>query len=649
VTKARLALPAGPALGVGLALWLCAPALGALPPAGEDVMAHLVRADFALPHLLAHGRLDGWFPRFVLGQQEFLFNGPGLTWLMALVRLPTLGMLSNAGALKVLSVASVAAVCPAVWFLARSYGLSRAAAGVAAVLALAVDNPFGIGLRGTFETGLVPHQVGAVFFCLALGTLVRMLEDHRKRWLVVGGAGLALLVVTHPVSALVLAAVLALTLAVAAAGRRLGWASVRRLAATGAAGAGLAGFWLVPLVAHWDLHGIVTSWEVPSLGRRLGEILDGEILFGPGMAPLVVVGGLFVVVRARLPLAPAMALVPVAYLVLAHLSFAALGADLVTVHLANRGLGYAGLLAVLPLAVLLEAGGRRLGRAGPAVVLALAALLVLGPGGPDRNVTRPTDRPIPQMAAGAAALARLVADGSRFATQRDFPNEIAHTGVIHPEIWLARASGRPTLNGFNLEAVSTPEAAFQPDELDDLPPGEAATRLGRLGVSHVVTTTEDLAARLAASERFGVVWRRSPLTILAVTPVPEVPEPGSPVQAALPLESHVRQADAEHLDIEVHPPGPVTATVALAWSPKWHARLDGRPVPLGRTNGGLVRVRLPSGASRLVLDYRMDGWDRLGGLISLFTLLVLAGGAAFSRLDGRRRRTGYSMRAGRPT
>jgi hypothetical protein len=168
-------------------------------------------------------------------------------------------------------------------------------------------------------------------------------------------------------------------------------------------------------------------------------------------------------------------------------------------------------------------------------------------------------------------------------------------------------------------------------------------------VGHVVTTTEALAARLAGSERFGVVWRRSPLSILAVAPGAEVPEPGSPVQAALPLDTQVRRAVPEHLDMEVHPPRPVTATVALAWSPKWHARLDGRRLPLGRTESGLVQVRLPAGGSRLVLDYRMDGWDRLGGLTSLFTLLLLAGGAAFSRLDGRRRRTGYSVRAGRPT
>jgi hypothetical protein len=649
VTKApvrrRLALLAAPVIGVGLALWLCAPAFGPRPPAGEDVMAHLVRADFAIPHLVAHGRLDGWFPRFVLGHQEFLFNGPGLTWLMAVVRGVTLGTLSNPGALKVVAIAAVAAVPPAAWFLARSYGLSRPAAGLGAVLALAVDNPFGLGLRGTFETGLVPHQVGAVLFCLALGALVRLVGDPQKRWVVLAAAALAGLVVTHLISALVLAVVLALTLTLLAP--LPARPALRGLAAAGVAAGGLAAFWLVPFLAHWDLHGVVTSWGVPPLGRRLGEILRGDILFGPGMVPVLLGGWLFALRRPRRAPLVALAVVPLAYVVLGHLAFALLGSNPVTIQLANRGLGYAGLLAVLPLAALLEALGRRLGRVGPLVVLALSVLVVLGPPGPRRSVARSTDRPIPQLEEAAAALARLVPEGARFATQRDFPAEIARTGVIHPEIWLARASGRHSLNGFNLESVSTPAAAFEPDELDDRPPDASATSLARLGVTHVVTTTDTLADHLSGSERFGVVWRAPPLAILALAPTPETPIPGSLVHATAPVEARLLRDAPEHLVLDLHSPRPVTATLALAWSPKWHGRLGGHALRLGRTEDGLVRVRLPAGASRLALDYRADGWDRLGALLSLLTLGTLAGGAALSRLDRHRRRAGYSMRAAR--
>src|SRR5438105_4014789 len=137
-------------------------------------MAHLIRADFAVPHLLAHLRPDGWFPRLVLGQQEFLFNGPGLTWLVALLRLATFGTLSTTGALKIIGVAGVAGLPPAVAFLARSYGLSRPAAGLAGVLSLLVSSPYGPGLQGLFRVGLVPNPIGAgrILFPIGLGGLV---------------------------------------------------------------------------------------------------------------------------------------------------------------------------------------------------------------------------------------------------------------------------------------------------------------------------------------------------------------------------------------------------------------------------------------------------------------------------------------------
>ena len=44
----------GCVVAVGLALWSTGGAWGGRPPHGEDVMAYLVRADFALPHLVAH-------------------------------------------------------------------------------------------------------------------------------------------------------------------------------------------------------------------------------------------------------------------------------------------------------------------------------------------------------------------------------------------------------------------------------------------------------------------------------------------------------------------------------------------------------------------------------------------------------------------
>src|SRR2546423_10222917 len=128
-------------------------AWGGRPPAGDDVMAHLTRADFGLGHFgsfFGHGRLDGWFSRFMLGHQEFLFYGPGFTWLLGLLRVLTFGALSTTGAMKVVTVASFVGFGPAAAFLARPLGLSPLASGLAGILALAVNNVFGVGLDSMF-------------------------------------------------------------------------------------------------------------------------------------------------------------------------------------------------------------------------------------------------------------------------------------------------------------------------------------------------------------------------------------------------------------------------------------------------------------------------------------------------------------------
>ncbi|HEY3239723.1 MAG TPA: hypothetical protein VGL92_09175, partial [Acidimicrobiia bacterium] len=644
----RLVTWAGLAVGMAVALVLVAPAVGARPPAGEDVMAHLVRADFGIPELVAGGRLDGWFPRFVLGHQEFLFNGPGLVWLMALLRGATFGVLSTTGALKVISVGSYVALVPAAWFLARSFGLSHRAAGLAAVLAACVSSPFGLGLEGLFDVGLIPHQVGAVLFCLALGACLRLLDDPRVRWRALAAAALAGLAVTHLISSLILGVVLTLCLAALAPAGGLSWPGLRRLAGAGLAAAGLAGFWLVPLAAHQDLRGVVTTWGTPPFGQRLAGIARGEILLPTGLGAVAVVAWAYLLwrhasgagggagaptdaamsrqakshdqQRRRRPrhqsgdvgaVTMALAVVPLAYLALAHGLLRWLPDNELTLQLANRGLGYAGLLAVLGIAAFLAAVTSRLGSVGHLAALAGVAALALT-AAPGRDAAAQLNEPIPPMRAAAAALSRLVPDGARFATQRDFPLEIGRTGVIHPETWLARVSGRNSLNGFNLESYSTPWAALAPDDLDESGPRTMARRLSRFGVTHVVTTGEGLFGNLTASGRFRTVWRDSPLAILEVIPEPGQPGPASLLSSPRPLQARLTDPRPEHLAFEMQAPAPSEATVALAWSPKWHAHLSTHPISLRPTSDGLVTLEIPQGTSQLRLDYRADLWDRLG-------------------------------------
>ncbi|MGH9009151.1 MAG: 6-pyruvoyl-tetrahydropterin synthase-related protein, partial [Acidimicrobiia bacterium] len=536
-------------------------------------MAHLVRADFGISQIVAEARLDGWFPRFVLGHQEFLFNGPGLTWLMALVRAVTFGAVSNEAALKVVSVASFVALPPAVCFLARSFGLGRRASGLAAVLSVLVSTPFGIGLRGLFETGLVPHQVGAVFFCLALGAAVRTTEDDRGEWIVLLATSLAALAITHLISLLILGVMLVLTLSLSAATRGVSRSGFVRLALGCAGGAGLCGFWLVPFLAHRDLQGIVTTWHPPPLLDRLGSIATGKVLFPAGIAFLVVAAWTYQLVRARRrrdPTALVWVATPPAYLLVAHGVPHLVGLNEATVQLANRGLGYAGLLAILAVAGLLADGCRRFGWRGYAVALGLTAVAAVA-AAPGRGSAGQFSIPVPAMAAAASELARLVPEGARFATERDYPAEIRRTGVVHPETWLARASGRNSLNGFNLESSSTPQAGDLMNDLDGLSATRLALRLNRYGVTHVVATSDDFVRRLTRSARFQPVWISPPLTILVLQPAPGSPPPASLVTAVGPASARLTRADAEHLGFEVEAPERTGVTLALAWSPKWQA------------------------------------------------------------------------------
>jgi len=107
------------------------------------------------------------------------------------------------------------------------------------------------------------------------------------------------LLVTHLISALILAVFVILTLVARAAAGRRPSAGLARLAATAAGSAGLAAFWLVPMLAHRDLHGVVHRlWGTPPLPSRLADIATVTVLFPAGLAALVAAGWLYQLGRA---------------------------------------------------------------------------------------------------------------------------------------------------------------------------------------------------------------------------------------------------------------------------------------------------------------------------------------------------------------
>ena len=616
----------GPVMAVTTSLYLSRGAWGARLVRGQDTTALATRAHNGITQLFLHGRLDGWLPNYGLGYREFLFNGPGFTALIGVVRLLTFGQLSDAGAVKVVAVGSFAAFPLAVVFLARSLGLSRRAAGIGAVLSVAVSNQFGLGIQGVFETGLVPQQVGTLLLCVAWGAALRTAAEPRARWtLLAAGAGAAL-AVTHLISVFILAALLVVSLPCLWATDRFRVRSIRHLAGGALLGAGLAGFWLVPSLVHQGLHGPATTWATPPLSDRLVAIWRGQFLLGPKVAAIVLVAMGAALARAARGrrYGTALLVVPVGFVAVCREAVNLLPHNPIAIQLENRGIGLAAVVAMLAVAVVLGWAARS-ALVGDGVALVAASALVLATLGTRVNIPFQDGPPVLAATDAAAALRRLVPPGSRYVAVRDYPHDQVVTQVVHPDLWLGWAAHRWSLNTFNIEASSAPDAGFLAEQMLHLAPDVVADLLVGYGVSHVVATSAAAAAHFGASPRFVVSWSEPPLAILAVVAHPGHPEPASLVATVGPGQAHVVHAGSQHLRLSVDVPAPTAATIAVAWSPGWRGTVDGHHLTLHRGAHGLMAVYLPAGRHTLELRFGADGWDRLGLLLSLATVLGLLG------------------------
>ncbi len=605
-------------------------------------MALLIRTQYGLGHIWASGRLDGWLPTFALGYQEFLFYGPGQTVVIGLVRLLTLGALSDAGAYKVVALASLAIFPLAVVWLARGFGLSRRGAGLAAITSLLVSNPFGVGLHAVFQNSLVAEQLGAGLAFIVLGGIARLLAEPKRQWTWITGAALAALLITHIIATVILALLLAFTVPMFLLSDRLTWVSVRELLYAGMLGAGLAGFWLVPLVAHRNLRGGAATWGTPSVTSRLKDIWHGNYLFPPHVAPILAVTMLFAFycVSRNRRWAELLIVLPVGYFVLCRWLLHRYPTNDLTIQLENRGLGMVAVVATFPLAELIASATARvkLPAVGNLLASGVAGLLVVGTVGPWRGVAAQMAPGTEAMSAAASELRRVVPVGARWVEVREYPDELVSTGVEHPDFWLAEESGRWTLNEFNPESSSDPGPTYTSEHLLDRPPDQAAADLTRLGVTDVVATTPLSTQQLSASGRLHSIWSQGGITILEVLPVPGQPPPSSLVSTAGPASARLISASGRQLRIDVASPSPTPATVAVAWSPKWHAEIDGRPARVQRSADGIVQLSLPAGSSQVRLFYSADVWDLVGLVVSLTVTAFAVAWFARRRLRNRRLR-----------
>jgi hypothetical protein len=681
----------GSIVGLVIALWMTVPDWGARPPGGNDTLAHVVRAQFASGHIINHGLVDGWDPSFIVGYEEFLLDGPGLSWAVYLTRLLSFNTLSFTGAIKVIAVGSIAVLPLIVAFTARSFGLNRRAAGLSGIVSLLIDSPYGgAGLSGMFRNGLITNGFGALFFFLTIGGFMRVIREKQARWVVFTGISLAVLCLTHGISVMELGVMLLIIIplwfiglhlpnattfyaravkiakAQLAAEASMGaptlgattigaktpgapamspsvglfadspyrrswssyrsslsayWPSISRLLIATGLGFALSAVVLVPLAVHDNLRGPASAWATVPFGQLLLAIWQGNILLRPGMAPFLLAGaayGIFRMWKGR-PFALTVVAAPIMLLIVGNASLHYWSTNILTYQLTNRGLGYAGVLATFPLAALIARATKNF-PLRDVLAIAVAGALVILPIGDERQEAQQTPQAIPQMFKAAQLLKSLVPPSARFASENALDNT---TGVPVPDDWLAWASGRNTLDTFNIEsaqAVGTSNVVYN---LSSQSTTESADDLAQVGVTDVVTITVQTAKVLAASPRFHEVWASPPIAIFTVLPSPGQPPPAELITAQAPLSAKLVAGGPEHDVIDVDVPVATQASLAIAWSPKWHASIDGKAVPLTESPEGLLQLALPAGPHRLELTFQRDLADYVGMAISLASLLGL--------------------------
>lgn len=648
VTRRRLLTAIAVAIPLALGLYLVRHVVfgGGLPP-GDDMPYHAAKNDFATRWFFADGHLDGWSPLFSLGSQQFLLYGPGMAVVSALLRLLTLNHVSQQTALGLVASLGFMATAPAMAYLARVCGLSRAASAIAAVVALTVSVPYGVGIAGTFDLGLAPHQVATPLVLLFFAFGIQLTERPCRRFAVLTGAAAAAVAVTHLTSLLVALVAFALLYLPVIGRFRPTVDRARGVALAGVAFVGLAAWWAIPLAAHSGPRPPTATWETPPFWTRVGEIVGGysgtnrglgytmvaAILIGLIDATVATVRG-----RSRPPWTWGFLTAGVTTLAALHFLHYRLSGD-VSALIANRGLGYVLLLLVLPIAYVADRAMKvttwppnkpELARVMGIAVVALVAVAVgstasLIPA--DDVMVPPTARqPSPVLVEVAKVLDSSMPAWSRYVWvhEGDFDHKF---GMIHPELWLAMQTRHNTMNGFGGETIS-PADTFAQYRLKDMDVTEATKLLRRDGVSHLVVSPAQ-AVRYAGNN-----WER-----IYDDPQISVLKDRSASQQAVAVDG-----DAAPRLTAYRPDryawtvsGDGTIQVAIPAFDKWHftvTRRTGSAVkPAVSAVDGFWTVPVHDG-DRLVAQFRRDASDSLGLALTFVTLFALVG---FDALVRRRR------------
>lgn len=642
-----------------LGMWLTRHVWGGVAPEGDDLPYHLSRAQFGWSSIFRAGHLDGWMPRFGAGSQAFLLYGPGLAIVFSALRVVTFGLISDGAAMAVIMTVSYAAAGPGVWWVARSLRMSHLASGLAGVVGLCVSVPFGVGIAGTFDLGLVANQLAVPMFLAALGLVLRLVgstlgDSHepvpaRQRRRLALGAGLviAAVVVTHPGTAVTLALTLAITVPFVLLHHHAPWQpAFEGLLETGIVAVVASTWWLVPIAMDHEPRAPLSDWGTPPLWTRINQVVTGKLVFTAPIAAIVALAVAVLLVQLTVPkarvwrqgLGPGIALTPIILLLAGFAIRNRWGASADAAStLPNRSLGYIGLLLALPAGLFVaEAGAtafRGVRRAtwllpAAAVLLALQPTLI-----PASETARDVPEMPPAITAVSKALAADMPPWSRFvfAQENGFR---ASFGIVHPEFWIAWEARRNTVTDLGGNSVS-PFDNYLQDHIFDGYFTDVPTRLANAGVTHLLVGPTDLP-KMSGPEwvEWHLVWSGSGTSMFRRTAPVGQPAADSQITTSAPSDIKLTRYGAERL-VWSKNGGPATdAVIAIAAFRKWHVRVDGQELPTSATRAntsgaggeGLIRVHLPAGSATIEATFERTWGDYAGVVVTLAGAVALVGG-----------------------
>lgn len=640
----------GPGIGVLVGLVLVRRVLSGGLPEGDDVPYHVAKNAFAFTEIFARGHLNGWAPTFSMGAEQFLLYGPGASLLAASLRVLTLGMVDHRTLVGWVGAIGYVATAPAAYFLARGLHFRRTGASIVGLAALCVSVPFGAGPAGTFDLGLVPHQLAVPLVLLTLGALIRVIEYPDRRWVTLTAVFAMGVTVTHLTSALVTVAAFGVLItgralvsangasedryltnndiSTAAAGENSRAAAenssaicaLYRVGLTGLLAAGFGAWWLVPLAENSGPRPSTATWDTPPLGDEVASLLTTRLW---ASQPIVIVAVIALAVCAVWLATGSQAMAHLqrwrasvimagpALLLVLYAMYHLLPGD-TGLLMVNRGTGYAALLWILPIGVVADAAmARRETATCVGLVAALGLTLIAFPTLiPGSELVGPAPAPTPELQAASDVLTDGVAAEGRFAWVHEGGFDTSF-GPVHPELWLAMEAEASTLNGFGGETI-TPVDTFLQYRLAEMDPRDAEPLLVRDGVSHLVGKPATLAAYSAlpswrtawSSDRLGVLERTDVITLAT-------PQSGQTTELAEWAPERVRWTTEGAAEL-------VTGLPAFT---KWHLTVDGDAADTLERDGFLTAA-LPDGEPHTVeATFRRSWGDRLGVLI---TLLVIA-------------------------